>query len=97
MVAQRYGVGDVVFSRVDIHNDGGVPDFLEGELLARAGARGIVVRVSAARDRSQQPIYLVRFEGADEMLGPPIGCLDEELTPEPADDAGIGRPGGRAR
>jgi len=96
MVARHYGVGDVVFSRMDIHNDGGVPDVAEGGLLARAGARGIVVRVSAARDRGKQPIYLVRFESADEMLGPPIGCLDEELTQE-APDAGSGRPGGRAR
>lgn len=96
MIARRYGVGEVVWSRMDIHNDGGVPDVEEGGLVAGAGARGIVVRASVARDRRRQPIYLVRFERADGMLGPPVGCLEEELTQDAADVAN-GRPDGRDR
>jgi nitrogen fixation protein NifZ len=29
-------------------------------------------------------IYLVRFEGKDQVLGPPVGCLVEELTQDEA-------------
>lgn len=95
MVARRYGVGDVVLSRLDIHNDGGVPDVEEGGLVARTGARGIVVRASVTRDRERRPIYLVRFEGADGILGPPVGCLEDELTSDPPDSTG--RPDGSSR
>jgi nitrogen fixation protein NifZ len=80
MAARRYEVGDLVFSRADIYNDGGVPDVEEGALLAAAGTRGLVVRAPGARVGAGAKVYLVRFEGPDQMLGPPVGCLDEELT-----------------
>jgi nitrogen fixation protein NifZ len=83
MVARRYEVGDLVLSRTDIYNDGGVPDAEEGALLARAGTRGIVVRAASTRADHKAGIYLVRFEGSHQLLGPPIGCLDEELTQNP--------------
>jgi nitrogen fixation protein NifZ len=70
---------------MDIYNDGGVPDVEGGALLARAGTRGIVVRAGGAQGRQKARIYLVRFEGADQLLGPPIGCLEEELTQNPAE------------
>jgi nitrogen fixation protein NifZ len=85
MVAPRYSVGDLVFSRTDIHNDGGVPDADDGALLARAGTRGIVVRVGPTRPRQDSRIYLVKFEGADNTLGPAVGCLEDELTEDPAE------------
>jgi nitrogen fixation protein NifZ len=85
MVARQYEVGDVVLSRMDMYNDGGVPDAEDGALLARAGTRGIVVRVGGAQGRHKRAIYLVRFEGSDQLLGPPIGCLQEELTQNPAE------------
>jgi nitrogen fixation protein NifZ len=80
MTTRRYDVGELVFARVDIHNDGGVPDVEELGLLAAAGTKGVVVRTGSAQSRQELRIYLVRFEGADEILGPPVGCLDEELT-----------------
>ncbi len=80
MGIRGYEVGDLVFSRTDILNDGGVPDVPESGLLARAGARGVVVRAGSAEARPELRIYLVRFEGTDQVLGPPIGCLEEELT-----------------
>ncbi len=42
---------------------------------------------SLAPYRYQQAIYLVRFEGEDGNpadLGPPVGCLPEELTRDEA-------------
>jgi nitrogen fixation protein NifZ len=80
MSIRGYEVGDLVYSCVDIHNDGGVPDVEEQGLLAAAGTRGVVVRTGSAEARPERRIYLVRFEGADKVLGPPVGCLDEELT-----------------
>jgi nitrogen fixation protein NifZ len=79
MASRHYEVGDLVYSRTDIYNDGGVPDVEEGALLAHAGTRGIVVR-AARRPPNKPRIYVVRFEGPDQVLGPPVGCLDEELT-----------------
>ena len=77
---RSYGVGDLVFSRTEIHNDGGVPDVPPDALLAGPGTRGVVVRIGSARARPELQIFLVRFEGPDGVLGPPVGCLGEELT-----------------
>jgi nitrogen fixation protein NifZ len=85
MVAPRYTAGDLVFSRADIYNDGGVPDAEAGAVLARAGTRGIVIRAGAAPRRGQSRIYLVKFEHQDKTLGPTIGCLEDELTQDPAE------------
>jgi nitrogen fixation protein NifZ len=91
MNSRGYQVGDLVFSRLDIHNDGGVPDVEEQAVLAAAGTRGVVVRTGSAQARPDVRIYLVRFEGPDKLLGPPVGCLDEELTQdESAVECGAG-------
>ena len=96
MPARRYDVGELVFSRTDIYNDGGAPDAEEGALLAAAGTRGVVVRAARARNRAKTRVYFVRFEGPDQMLGPPVGCLDEEITQDPAECRGE-PPGGDTR
>jgi nitrogen fixation protein NifZ len=80
-----YEVGDLVYSGTDIHNDGGVPEVEETGLLVAAGTRGVVVKTGSVESRPEVRVYLVRFEGADKILGPPIGCLDDDLThDEPA-------------
>jgi nitrogen fixation protein NifZ len=78
-----FEIGDIVFAASDIHNDGGVPDADEGAVLAHVGARGVVVRVGPLRRRDRAPIYLVRFEGIDQLLGPAIACLHDELAKAP--------------
>ncbi|HET7542572.1 MAG TPA: nitrogen fixation protein NifZ [Polyangiaceae bacterium] len=78
----RYIVGDMVFAREALHNDGGIPDAEAQALLAPSGTRGVVVRVGHVEADPRQTLYLVAFEGADGELGPPIGCLPEELTQE---------------
>jgi len=60
-----------------------VPDAEEGALLAAAGTRGVVVRAPSSEARAAARVYFVRFEGPDQILGPTVGCLDEEITQNP--------------
>lgn len=80
--ARRYIVGDCVYAREAIHNDGGVPELASDAQLAEAGARGVVVQVGHTEADPEQTLYAVRFEDAGGQLGPMVGCLPEELSPE---------------
>jgi nitrogen fixation protein NifZ len=79
MDGASFGLGEIVFATEDLYNDGSLPDLAEGALLAAAGTRGVVVKAGHL-DGTQTEIFAVRFEGADDVLGPPVGCLVEELT-----------------
>jgi len=78
---QRFIVGDCVYAREAIQNDGGVPDLASDALLAAPGTRGVVVQVGHTEAEPQQTLYAVRFEDAAGSLGPVVGCLPEELLP----------------
>lgn len=80
MGREEYGVGDIVFSRIAIENDGCVPGLAPDALLAAPGVRGVVVNFGHAELDEREEIYLVRFEDGAGDLGPPVGCLPEELT-----------------
>ena len=77
-------VGDLVFARATLLNDGGVPNVPADAVLAAAQARGVVVRVGHVQAQPTQMLYVVCFENENGVLGPPVGCLPEELTQEPA-------------
>jgi len=77
-------VGDLVFARDTLMNDGGVPDMPPEAVLAAARTRGVVVRVGHLEAVPTQTLYVVCFEDENGVLGPPVGCLPEELTQEPA-------------
>jgi len=81
----QYDIGDLVFSREAIYNDGGIPEVDAEALLAAPGARGVVVKFGHLEADKQQEIYLVRFEGSDGTLGPPVGILPDELTQDEAE------------
>ena len=78
----RFIVGDLVYARDALLNDGGVPDVAPQALLASARTRGVVVRVGHLEAEPTQTLYVVRFEDEGGVLGPPVGCLPEELTQE---------------
>lgn len=80
MPAQHYELGDMVWSQVDLYNDGTIPDLDQAAQLASAGARGVIVRVGSLEQQPEISVYLVRFEDAAGELGPPVGCLSDELT-----------------
>jgi len=77
---ERFQEGDLVYARQDLHSDGEVPGTDEGERLVHEGTRGMVVKVGHVEAEPETTVYLVRFEGVDRELGPPIGCLTEDLT-----------------
>jgi nitrogen fixation protein NifZ len=72
-------VGDCVYAREAIQNDGGIPNLPSDALVAAAGARGVVVQVGHTEADPKQTLYAVRFEDAEGNLGPLVGCLPEEL------------------
>ncbi|MBS0372185.1 MAG: nitrogen fixation protein NifZ [Proteobacteria bacterium] len=88
----QYQLGDVVFCREDLFNDGGLPGYEEGALIAAAGTRGVVVQFGHVEAMPSEEIYLVRFEGEGQDLGLPIGCLPEELTQDEAEAAELRAP-----
>jgi nitrogen fixation protein NifZ len=89
-VHEAYEIGEIVFSRELMINDGGIPDIAEDAILATPGRRGVVVNAGHVELDPRQAIYLVRFEseggalGTRGALGPPVGCLPEELTQDEA-------------
>lgn len=89
MAREEYGVGDIVYSRVAIENDGCIPDVAPDALLARPGVRGVVVNFGHAELDEREEIYLVRFEDEAGELGPPVGCLPEELTQDEVEARGL--------
>lgn len=80
MSRAEFGVGEIVFSRVAIDNDGCIPGIAADALLAALGVRGVVVNFGHVELDEREEIYLVRFEDGAGKLGPPVGCLPEELT-----------------
>jgi nitrogen fixation protein NifZ len=79
-----YDIGELVFAREAIYNDGGLPGLDEEALLAAPGTRGMVAQTGVAEADERQVIYLVCFEDKDGKLGLPVGCLPEELTQDEA-------------
>lgn len=72
-------LGDVVFAAHTIINDGSMPDGEEGDVLAQAGARGVIVMKGYLEDKPERSVFLVRFEDKDLNLGRPIGCWQEDI------------------
>ena len=80
MSESEYNVGDVVYAVCEILNDGSLPDYPEDALIAKKGAKGVVINEGHFEDFPDKNLYLVRFEGDDQVLGPPIGVWPKELA-----------------
>jgi len=76
-------MGDMVYAAQAIHNDGSMPDCPEEALLVPAGGRGVIVNIGHVEQDPKQILYLVRFEGTDGELGPPVGCWPQDLDSAP--------------
>ena len=74
--------GDAVYASCHIYNDGGIPELADDALIAEPGTRGTIIETGHLEDAPESKIYLIRFEDKNLNLGPPTGCLPEELTVE---------------
>lgn len=72
-------MGDVVFARTSLHNDGSIPGMPIDTLVAQEGARGVIVNIGHLEDMPEKELFLVRFEDDKQVLGSPIGCWPEEI------------------
>jgi nitrogen fixation protein NifZ len=82
MTVEDLEEGDVVYAKADIFNDGSFPEAEEDAKLVDAGTRGMIVRKGHSEEQPELSIFLVRFEDANQELGPPLGCWAEELSME---------------
>ncbi|MCB1954732.1 MAG: nitrogen fixation protein NifZ [Rhodocyclaceae bacterium] len=83
MDESRFRIGEMVFASARILNDGGLPDLALDAVIAEAGSKGVVVRCGHLAELPDAEVFLVRFEDAGGTLGPPVGCLAEELASAP--------------
>ncbi|MCB1907600.1 MAG: nitrogen fixation protein NifZ [Rhodocyclaceae bacterium] len=77
-----YRIGELVFASQRIVNDGSLPELPEDAVLAEAGRKGVIVRCGHLAE-SREEIFLVRFADEGGTLGPPVGCLADELASAP--------------
>ncbi len=75
-------VGDVVYAAHTIVDDGSMPGHQYGDVLAEAGARGVIVMLGYIEEEPEKNVFLVRFEDEQLNLGRPIGCYTEDLKIE---------------
>lgn len=79
MNVEDLDLGDVVYAAHTIVDDGSLPESQDGEVLAEAGSRGVIVMKGYVEEDPQRSVFLVRFEDKLLNLGRPIGCWSEDL------------------
>jgi nitrogen fixation protein NifZ len=79
MNAQRLEPGDTVYAIRELRNDGSIPGLPDNELIAKEGARGVLINIGHFEEQPGLNLYLVRFENHDLSLGPPVGCWPDEI------------------
>ncbi len=75
-------IGDMVYAAHSIIDDGSMPNGDDGEVLAQAGARGVITLIGHLEEQPERTVFLVRFENENLDLGEPIGCWEEDLSVE---------------
>lgn len=79
MKIEDLDVGDVVYAAHNIIDDGSMPGNQVGDILAKSGARGVIVMLGHVEEEPTKNVFLVRFEDEQLDLGRPIGCFAEDL------------------
>ena len=75
-------IGDRVYAAHNIIDDGSMPDGSEGEVLAKAGTRGVITLIGHLEEQPERIVFLVRFEDNELNLGESVGCWEEDLSVE---------------
>lgn len=84
MKIEDLDIGDVVYAKQTIIDDGSMPNGVAGDILAEAGTRGVITMIGYVEEEPKRSVFLVRFEDKDLNLGNPIGCWIEDLAVAPA-------------
>lgn len=85
MSAPELKNGDAVFAKVEIRNDGSVPNVEQDALLAEPGTMGMLINSGYLEETPDQKLLLVSFVGKDGEMGPLVTCLAEEISQQPLD------------
>ena len=80
MNVEDLDLGDMVYAAHAILDDGTMPESQEGDVLANAGSRGVIVMKGHHKEEPTRTVFLVRFEDKELNLGNPIGCWVEDLA-----------------
>lgn len=83
MALENLQPGDMVFAATDIYNDGSLPDLPQDTRFASTGTRGVLINTGHLEEQPSKVLFLVRFEDANNELGPPVGCWPDELSDAP--------------
>jgi len=75
-------IGDMVYAAHSIIDDGSIPDGNEGEVIAPAGAKGVITLIGHIEEQPELTVFLVRFEDENLNLGEQVGCWEEDLSLE---------------
>ncbi len=75
--------GDVVYAKIRIVNDGSVPHADDNEVFAEPGTMGMLINVGHFEENPNKEVFLVSFQLSNGELGPPVTCLEDELSAEP--------------
>jgi nitrogen fixation protein NifZ len=73
-------IGDAVYAAHSILDDGSIPDGNAGDVLAAAGARGVITLIGHVEEQPERTVFLVRFEDESLQLREPVGCWEEDLS-----------------
>ena len=82
MLIDAFQPGDIVYAPQPILNDGSMPDMAEGQLIAQAGQRGVIINTGYVEAEPHKELVLVRFESHafKSGLGPAVACWPSELA-----------------
>jgi nitrogen fixation protein NifZ len=82
MIVEDLDIGDVVYAANTIKDHCSISNGVYGEILAEAGARGVITMIGHVEDEPSRTVWLVRFEDKDRNLGNPVGCWADDLVVE---------------
>lgn len=75
--------GDAIYAAVRIVNDGSVPHADDNEVFAEVGAMGMLINTGHLEENPNEELFLVSFQLPSGELGPPVTCLEHELSTTP--------------
>ncbi len=83
MKVEELSIGDVVYAANTICDVDCGSDGYEGQILAKAGSKGIITLIGHVQEQPERSVFLVRFEDENMNLSNPVGCWLDDLVDTP--------------